>query len=100
MEVLLGSIKGKNDALIRKIENLIKEHHEVMKLEKIVYAHSGMINTTLLNKLNRKAISVDNKFNKITEEVENRVRLSDKDYDYFLHATLDEVLKVYIKKLK
>jgi hypothetical protein len=75
MSVFLGATKS-NASLINRIKILISQYP---KMDEVAF---------------------DNKMNKITAEVEKKVNFTSIDEGYMIKATLPEILRYYIKKLK
>lgn len=75
MSVFLGAVKS-NASLINKIKILISQYPTMDE------------------------VAFDNKMNKITAEVEKKVNFTYIDEGYMINATLPEILRYYIKKLK
>jgi hypothetical protein len=99
MAVLLGSINGTHDTLIKKIQRVIALEKKALKFEREIYS-GGNPSLSMRTKLDLMYSKIDDAVNRLGEEVQNKVRFTEKDYDYILGATTSEILELYIKKLK
>lgn len=99
MAVLLGSIKGQNDDLIKKIERVIAMYKKALKYEREIYS-GGNPSSSMRAKLDIMYEKIDDAMNPLGDEVEKRVKITDKEFDYVLKSTTDEILEFWIKKLK